>query len=177
MLDEPIEETYFNWLYLKVASVENPTPSLTYWTLFRDLHAVEFHWMVSGDDNRAADGLDLRKDFLKESYLPHDQAWLSLGCSVLEMLIAFAYVVAFETNESPREWFWVFLENLHLAELNDAMNGISRKVSTVLDRLIWRRYRRDGKGGMFPIAGVKHDQREIELWYQFCEYLAYKERL
>jgi len=172
MYDEPIEETYFNWLYSKVASVRNPTPSLTYWTLFRDLHSMEFHWLLSGDDNRAADGLDLRKEFLRESYLPHDQAWLSLGCSVLEMLIAFSRHAEFETNKSAREWFWIFLENLKLAHLNDATTGISREVSHAIDSFVWRTYRKDGQGGMFPIEGAVHDQRKVEIWYQFCEYVA-----
>ena len=36
-MDEPIEETYFKWLYHKVASVDFPTPSLTYWALLREL--------------------------------------------------------------------------------------------------------------------------------------------
>lgn len=171
MTDEPIEELYFNWLYSKVAAVENPTPSLTHWTLLRDLHSTEFIYLVSGDDNRAQDGLDLRREFLRESFIGEDPPWLSIGCSVLEMLYAFARKASFETGVSTRDWFWLFLDNLGIADLNDASNRISQKVSEVLDRFIWRTYRRNGEGGMFPLRSSPNDQREVEIWYQFCEYL------
>lgn len=174
--DEPIEEIYFNWLYSKVASVAVPTPSLTYFTLFRDLHSTEFVWLVSGDDNRAEDGLDLRKEFLRSARLDQDPAWLSIGCSVLEMLIAFARRAAFSTDEEPKRWFWIFLENLGLATFNDASTRISQKVSEILDVFIWRTYRFDGVGGLFPIRYPERDQTKVEIWYQFCDYLIDQER-
>ena len=175
MVDEPIEEVYFNWLYSKVASVAVPTPSTSYWTLLRDLHATEFVWLLSGDDNRAEDGLDIRKEFLIESRLDQEPAWLDIGCSVLEMLIAFSRRASFETDRDPREWFWIFLTNLKLAELNDASTGISQKVSDILDKFIWRTYQKNGLGGMFPLTNPVHDQRKVELWYQFSEYLVDQE--
>ena len=87
-MDEPIESTYFNWLCAKVMQIENPTPSLTYWNLLRELHNTEFVWLISGDDNRAADGLDLRLEFTREASLPPDPNWPYIGCSILEMFIA-----------------------------------------------------------------------------------------
>lgn len=177
-MDEPIEETYFNWLYTQVASVQVPTPSLTFWTLFRDLHATEFVWLVSGDDNRAEDGRDLRKEFLRESFIPNENpAWMHFECSVLEMLIAFSRRAAFETDLSPREWFWIFMENLHLDGFNDAMPRVSEKVSEVMDRLVWRTYHPSGSGGMFPLRETSNDQTKVEIWYQFCEYLIDQERV
>ena len=125
-MDEPIEDIYFNWLYSKVASVEVPTPSLTYWNLLRELHATEFVWLISGDDNRAADGVELRKEFHRMIQLELDQdlPWMMLGCSVLEMLIAFSRRASFQTDMPEREWFWIFLEHLGLADLNDAQPDI-----------------------------------------------------
>ena len=176
MSDEPIEETYFNWLYSKVARVSVPTPSLTYWTLLRDLHATEFVFLVSGDDNRASDGLDLRKEFLRQSFTALDPAWMDIQCSVLEMLIAFSRKTNFEVEDfSSREWFWIFLENLQLSGLNDASEDISEIVREVMDQFVWRTYRHDGEGGMFPLRNPKMDQRDVEIWYQFCEYLVDKE--
>ncbi len=55
--------------------VEVPTPSLTYWKLFRTLYSTEFVWLLSGDDNRAEDGLELREEFLLESNIPDDPQW------------------------------------------------------------------------------------------------------
>lgn len=176
-MDEPIEEVYFNWLYSKVASSAMSTPSLTYWTLMRDLHCTEFVWSVLGDDNRQADGLDLRKEFLREAYLEQNPNWMSIPCSVLEMMIAFSRRASFDTELSPREWFWIFLDNLGLAELNDASLGISRIVSVVMDTFVWRTYSHDGHGGMFPLKDAEHDQRKVELYYQFCEYLVDQEML
>lgn len=170
-MDEPIEETYFNWLYSKVASVAVPTPSLTYYTLMRDLHSTEFVWILVGDDNRAEDGLDLRKEFLREAQLGQEPAWLNIPCSVLEMLIAFARKAAFQTDQNLRTWFWVFLDNLGLAQLTDARSRVTERVYEIMNEFVWRTYAPNGQGGLFPIKNPSHDQREIQIWYQFCEYL------
>lgn len=175
-MDEPIEETYFNWLYSKVAPDYASTPSTRYWTLMRDLHATEFVWLLAGDHNRAQDGLDIRKEFLRQTQLDHDPAWSSIGCSVLEMLIAFSRKAAFNTDRSLRDWFWEILHNLQLDCLSDASTRISEKVSQILDQLLWRTYRTDGVGGMFPIRFPQHDQTQVEIWYQFCEYLIDQEQ-
>lgn len=173
-MDEPIEE-YFTWLYTKVASVEVPTPSLTYYTLLRDLHAYEFVWTVQGDDNRAEDGVALRREFNKQIYLDEEQPWFYIGCSVLEMLIAFARHAEFQTDISARDWFWIFMENLQLSHLNDAQPNIGHRVGTVLERFVWRTYSPSGQGGLFPLRDRRGDQRKIELWYQFCEYMIEQE--
>lgn len=170
-MNEPIEEVYFNWLYSRVASVDVPTPSNSYWTLLRDLHATEFVWMVQGDDNRAEDGLDVRREFHNQVHMDRNDPWMNENCSVLEMLIAFARTAEFNSLTDAREWFWIFLRNLGLDELCDAQTGISRRVSEVMDVFIWRTYRRNGRGGMFPIQRTTNDQRKVEIWYQFCEYL------
>lgn len=171
-MDEPIEEVYFNWLYSKVASVDvTPTPSLTWVTLIRDLHNTEFAWLITGDDNRAEEGLDLRVEFFRESGLDQDSPWSSVPCSVLEMMIAFSRRASFASELSPREWFWIFLENLGVAEYSDNRLGISQIVNEVLDPFIWRTYDTHGNGGMFPLNEPEHDQTTVELWYQFCEYV------
>jgi hypothetical protein len=168
-MEKPFEELYFNWLYTKVASVDNPTPSLTYWTLMRDLHSTEFVWLVSGDDNRAEEGIELRKEFIREAYLDEELPWMHIPCSVLEMLVAFSRVAAFETGDSPRDWFWRFLTNLDLDHLTDAESNISRRVADRLEHLVWRTFRHDGLGGMFPIRSTPNDQRTVEIWYNDSE--------
>jgi len=174
---ESIESTYFNWLYAKVLHVENPTPSLTFWNLMRELHNTEFVWLISGDDNRAEDGLDLRHEFVREANINSDREWSLLGCSVLEMLIAFSRRTPFETDRSPRDWFWSFLENLGLSEFNDAnAPPYYPVIAEILYVFVWRTYEPDGRGGLFPIINTRNDQRKIELWYQFSEYLVELER-
>ena len=179
-MDEPIEELYFKWLYSKVASVEVPTPSLTHWTLLRDLHSIEFVWLVNGDDNRAGDGLDLRGQFLHQSYLPSSSEWMNIGCSVLEMFIGFTRRAEFQTDINARDWFWIFMRNLKLDDLNDAVSdefNISEIVADVLDQFLWRTYRETGEGGLFPLQEPHQDQRSVELWYQFNYWLDEQERL
>lgn len=173
-MDEPLEETYFNWLYSKIGHVYNPTPSTSYYVLLRQLHKTEFVWQISGDDNRAADGLQLRHEFFHFLHRDFDEEspWFNIGCSVLEMLIAFARRAEFQTSIPVREWFWTFLENLSLNELCDAnAEGAEDYIREVLDVFIWRTYGPNGEGGLFPLLETENDQRKVEVWYQFCEYL------
>lgn len=169
-IDEPIESIYFNWLCAKVQRVEVPTPSLTYWKLLRELHNTEFVWNVSMDDNRVEDGKELRLEFLRQSHMKAEERWYHVECSVLEMMIAFSRRAEFSTSTSAKEWFWIFLENLDLLEFNDA-SFVQAPVVDILYRFIWRTYDFDGTGGMFPIEHPRNDQRKVEIWYQFCEYL------
>jgi hypothetical protein len=176
-MDEPLEEVYFNWLYSKVVTVQHPTHSSSYWTLLRDLHSIEFVWLISGDDNRAEEGLEVRREFYRMIQLELDEEipWMNLGCSVLEMLLGFARRAEFQTEIPTQEWFWIMLHNLGLDELNDAVDDIHIYVSEALDKLIWRMYDRKGRGGLFPLNRTKTDQRDVEIWYQFCEYLVDQE--
>lgn len=174
-MDEPIEEVYFNWLYSKVAAVDIPTPSLTYWTLFQTLHSIEFVWLVVGDDNRAEDGLEIRHEFLVQVDAPTNLPEMSIGCSVLEMLIALARRAAFNTEIPERDWFWIFTENLGIADLCDAKRNVGRKAYDAVDRFIWRSYSPNGEGGLFPLRNPREDQRKVEIWYQFHEWIAERE--
>lgn len=170
-MEEPIDNLYFNWLCAKVLRVEVPTPSLTYWKLFRKLYSTEYVWLVSGDDNRCEDGLELREEFLIESRLPIDHAWRYGLCSVFEMLIAFSRKAEFNAGESPQFWFWHFLENLGLHEANDASDITEREIDRILYNFVWRGYDENGNGGICPMDFAPDDQRQVEVWYQFCEYL------
>lgn len=175
-MEEPIENLYFNWLYSKVASVDVPTPSLTYIRLFRILHTTEFVWLVSGDDNRVEDGLELRLEFQREACMQADDPyWESMGCSVLEMLIALSRRAEWDTEISARDWFWIFLQNLRLNEFSDAREEFEQTVDDVLYRFVWRTYRRNGHGGIFPLSRPDVDQRKVEIWGQFCTYLVDQE--
>lgn len=170
-MDEPLENAYFNWLVAKVNRVEHPTPSLTYWNLLRQLHSTEYVWLISGDDNRAEDGVELREEFLIESGYPYSGEWEGMGCSVLEMLIAFARRAKFNARKTLHYWFWRFLKNLGLDEANDASNFPPEEIDAILSNFVWRTYKSDGTGGLFPMRNPPMDQREVEVWYQFCEYL------
>ena len=174
-MPEPLENHYFNWLCHKVCDITARSPSLKYVNLFRELHSIEFTWIILGDDNRVQDGLDLRTEFIHESLLEPDEVWLSQGCSVFEMLIAFSRHAAFQTDDEPSEWFWIMLDNLCLSEFNDSRRHNVSLIRGIVERLVWRTYEPSGEGGLFPLERAEADQRQIEIWYQFSAYVFERE--
>lgn len=172
-MSEPLENLYFNWLCAKVVDIRETSPGLSYWKLLKVLHTTEFVWLLSGDDNRAEDGKELRTEFLLQGKIPDDPDWrLLLDCSVLEMFVAFSRRAAFMCGDRPTEteWFWIFIENLGLKDCNDA-NFVQEIADDKLYSFIWRTYDYSGTGGLFPMKNAAVDQRDVELWYQFCDYL------
>ena len=141
----------------------------------RQLYVKEFVWLIPNDDNRAEDGKELRYEFINEQGIDEvDQAWLDLGCSVLEMMIALARRAAFESDDEVVEWFWRFIFNLGLNNQTDIAykSATEREVDNVLDTVIFRTYDADGLGGLFPLTHPRQDQRKVELWYQLAAYLS-----
>jgi hypothetical protein len=177
-MNERLENMYFDWLCAKVILVQRPTPSNTYDVLLKTLHNTEFVWLLSGDDNRAEDGKELRREFLIVGDFPDDVEWRTLyPCSVLEMLIAFSRRAEFNSEISAKDWFWEMLENLSLKDVNDASEVSPYEIEDVLEHFMWRRYTPDGDGGLFPLNDPREDQTQVEIWQQFCDYLVDKNRL
>jgi hypothetical protein len=170
-VDEPIEELYFNWLCAKVLDFN----VRIYFDLMHILHTTEFVWLVPEDQNRAEDGLELRTYFLREHGIDSVDAsiheWFSSPCSFLEMLIAFSNRASFQTDEPTSDWFWRFLNTIRLDEYRQVSIDDEILIRDILHTVIWRTYREDGHGGMFPMNRTLYNQREVEIWYQFCEYL------
>jgi hypothetical protein len=175
-MPEPIDNLYFNWLYTKVCDISARSPQLKFFNLMRELHSIEFSWLILGDDNRAEDGCDLRAEFLRDMpRLEPDVNWLHEGCSVLEMLIAFSRHCAFQMDDHPRDWFWLMLDNLGLADLHDGKRRNESLIHDVVENFVWRTYESTGQGGLFPLTMSETDQREVEVWYQFSAYTLERE--
>lgn len=173
-MNEPLDETYFVWLYSQVADCRIESPSRTYWGLLQELHRKEFFWFVPNDDNRIEDGRALRYEFMEERGIEVVDVsidWMRLGCSMLELLIGLSRRLAFITESEPSGWFWKLIENLSLEEFNDNRLPRGRVISDILDKVIWRLYKRNGEGGLFPLNRTHNDQRWTEIWYQLNEYL------
>lgn len=172
MMSEPLDESYFVWLYSQVADRRLRNPSRTYWGLLRELHRKEFVWLIPNDDNRIEDGRALRYEFMEECGIrdvPRD--WMRLGCSMLELLIGLSRRLADMADGEPSGWFWRLIENLDLEEYNDNRLPQDGYINRKLDTVIWRTYRRNGNGGLFPLNRTRNDQRWVEIWYQLNEYL------
>jgi hypothetical protein len=167
MRHEPIEDLYFDWLCAKVRLDD----TVTYLELLRILHSYEFIPIHKGDENRCADALELRDLFIDETGVEVDFEWLESGCSVLEILVKFSELAAFQIDMTPREWFWQFITNLKLDGYRRATRQDHDEINEILDRFVMRTYDDSGDGGLFPLRRPKNDQRGVELWYQFCEYV------
>lgn len=174
-MNEPLDELYLKWLYSHVGNTRLRNPKRTYWDLLRQLYRKEFVWIISRDDNRLADGLELRREFVETTeyrFTKQDANWLQLGCSLLEMMIALCRHLNFEDDsQTVDEWFWELVTNLHLHKCNDASRFNEAEVDEILDDLIWRTYEPCGLGGLFPLNEPEKDQREVEIWYQLQTYL------
>lgn len=172
----PLDEAYFVWLYSQVGSVQNRNRSKTYWTLLRLLHEREFYWTkkFDKDGNRAQDGKDLRREFLRDTNTvlsKVNDGWMDLDCSMLELLVALAWKLAFDGGGESATWFWQMIDNLGLTECTDANPPDARIVEEILVKVIGRRYAPNGAGGLFPLQRAEQDQRRVELWYQAQAYL------
>lgn len=160
---EPLETKYFNWLCVKVLKNGDD-----YRSLMEILFDTEFIWIVPADSHRAEDVLELRHEFLRANprYSRIDRFY-----SVLEVFIMFAKRAAFQTDDTTRYWFWKFIENLGLDPYKEVFEQDVPVINDILYTFIWRIYEPDGEGGIFPMHQTQRDQRKIELWYQFFEYI------
>lgn len=175
-----VEQDYFKWL---CEQVDVDTEDRSYGLLAKDLHRTTFYSLVPHDENRAMDGISLREDYLGFINYPK-YVELEGECTVLEMLVALAKRMDFETSSldddtnQTSHWFWVMIDNLGLTPFDDEnyvrLNGMV-KVDKVLSRFLERRYLRNGFGGLFPLERNRTDQRRTEIWYQMSEYLMEQE--
>ena len=68
-------------------------------------------------------------------------------------------------GDRTSEWFWIMIKNLGL----DCMSKYDFDkdyCEDIIDRLLKRRYLRDGRGGLFITKNPKIDMRKAEIWYQ-----------
>jgi len=147
--------------------------------LLGKLHRIEFYSLIPNDDNRGADGQQLRETFISEMGPQALSPCEDGPCTVLEMLIGLSFRLEFETAQSrwektPSEWFWILIDNLELTWCDNnefldmtEVSQIDEKVSQMLERT----YESDGNGGLFPLKKTKKDQRRVEVWYQMSEYM------
>lgn len=163
----PIENLYFDWLCAKVRMDNTPT----YLELFRILHSHIFIPHVQEDENRVEDVKERREYFLQETGVERDLIWLEQEASVLEILIAFSEIAEFQIDMTAQEWFWQFITNLGLEDFRRASVSDRRHIHEILERFVLRDYEPNGDGGLFPLRRPQRDQREVEIWYQFCDYV------
>lgn len=170
-----MHNNYFNWLKNKVDFLDFPEK---YDQLFMALYNTEFVWGHPMDRNRAFEGQDIRAEYKSETghNFPIN---LSIPANVLEVLIAITkrmnFICSSFDEDKTKIIFWRLMANLDLAGMSDPyyiMNGGDVMVEAILTKWMKRRYEPDGRGGIFPMAEPRENQREVELWYQMNQYLS-----
>lgn len=178
MTQNKLNKLYFKWM-CDLVEDENHPGTQYYQKLLYRLHEIEFTYIIEMDGNRAADGIELRYRFgfengysreLIEEYLDYKP------CSVLEMMVALAFRCEEQIMDDPEmgnrtgQWFWTMIVNLGLSSMDDSEFD-DHYVEEVISRFLNRRYRMNGKGGLFILNHCQRDLRRIEIWYQLMWYL------
>ena len=161
-----MDEQYFIWMLDLVCDNKHFRKSACRRTL-RQLHEIEFTYLLKMDANRAEDGVDLRYRFTYETGI--SMAINNKPCSVLEMMIALALRCEEQIMNDPEignrtgVWFFKMFENLGLLDADEC------SIDRIIDTFLNREYSPNGEGNLFIIHG--HDIRNMEIWNQMMWYL------
>ena len=170
-----INDEYFDWL-CEVVDSKRFSKHVSYRKLLMHLHSIEFTWFIPYDDNRADDGIMLRRKYALAHHDEELSDYISGPCSVLEMMAALAIrceeSIMDDTLFGNRtgQWFWGMIRNLGLSPMNDS-NFDAEFVDDVIAWFLNREYEPDAKGGLFTIKNCDHDLRTVEIWRQLSWYL------
>lgn len=144
------------------------------------LHDTTFVSYDEFDDNLVENGMNLRREFLENSRagLKFYEIYggFEFECTILELLVYISVKIEDEimTNdafgERYSEWFWLMIDNLGLKSAKNSYYS-EEKVCQILENFIEKRYRRNGKGGLFVINSSKIDVKELDIWSQAMSFL------
>jgi hypothetical protein len=179
MSSHPLSGDYLLWLASQIRGEDDGNPNRTYEGLLTIMFEKEFVWLVPNDDNRKADGLDLRVEFCHRQNIPMgrvreflDKESPSPPCSFLEVLIGLSRRLEFAAGGRANGWAWVLMHNLELHRITDPVGRAkARRANAILDKCIWRTYESNGRGGFFPLMWPDENQVHVELWYQMSAYI------
>jgi len=175
-----VKRDYYYWLCNMVDSNVDNDQFLRHTKLMAYLYKKQFRWFVPNDDNRAFEGMSLRRKFCEERGIAFDYdlmgGELHNTVTMLELVISLSVLcreLVYGLNENHddiSEWFWRLLINAGLPKYTDDVFD-EVEVDAILENIIERKYSRNGEGGLFPLEWSRKDQRKVELWYQMSEYL------
>lgn len=170
------EEDYYNWLLDKITDADfNPS---RYSKLMQTLYNTEFTWTIDEDENRANDGLHLRRDYADEIGVDPMEVRMAVNrpCTLLEMMVALACRTENQIMEDlfvgPRfgRWMKAMLSSLGLRyDMDDYYDPIY--VDYIITSFLSREYNEDGDGGLFRVRNHEVDMTKVEIWVQMNWYL------
>jgi hypothetical protein len=173
--EDRVNDAYFEWL-CGLIDINRFSKQVSYRKLLMHLHNIEFTWIIDRDDNRADDGIQLRRRY---ALMMHDigvQRYLHGPCSVFEMIVALALrceeciMDDAQMGNRTGQWFWGMIHNLGLSPMTDSQFDRDF-VDDVVARFLNREYKPNGEGGLFTVKHCDHDLRTVEIWCQLSWYL------
>lgn len=173
--EDRINDEYFEWL-CGIIDSERYSKQVSYRKLLTHLHLIEFTWLIRNDENRADDGIQLRRRFALQRDDIRLQRYLNGPCSVLEMMTGLALRCEECIMDDPQlgdrtgQWFWGMINNLGLSSMRDSKFDRDY-VDDVIARFLNREYEPDGRGGLFTVRHCDYDLRTVEIWSQLSWYL------
>ena len=173
MTYDEMENLYFNWIEKLISNDEIEASDYRKLLLF--LNDISFSYIIPMDDNRIADGIDLRYRFGYETKVSYAQVakYLDIkSASVLEVMVALSLRIEeqFIDGDDVGKWFWIMINNLGLGNYKDLYFN-KAEVDRIVKKFIERDYRKNGSGGLFITNDVNKDMRNIEIWDQMHLYL------
>lgn len=170
-----VNDEYFEYL-CELIDIKRFAKQVSYRKLLMRLHDIEFTWFIPHDDNRADDGIQLRRRYGLDQNDVSLSRYLTGPCSVFEMMVALA-IRCEETimddaamGDRTGQWFWGMVHNLGLTPMTDSKFDRDF-VDSVIARFLDREYEPNGKGGLFTVRHCAQDLRTVEIWCQLSWYL------
>lgn len=162
-----IQEEYFEWIYQEL-------DGKGWRKLLTRLHEIPFYSINPLDDNRFADGLNVRTRFCEYAGVPVNVMNIKMKdikCSVLEVMYGLALrgedtIMADEDyGDRASMWFWIMVKSLGLYDMTNDKYDYDFVEHTIA-RFLERDYEPDGRGGLFTIPNCKRDLRDVDIWMQ-----------
>lgn len=167
-----LREDYLKWLEPQLRD-EHGAPEKTFWGLLNLMFDTPFSWNILMDENRLAEGLELRVEFARKNHIRLPLMEKLGPGSFLEVLIGLSRQLEFHAGGQAPGWAWQLLNNLELHRLSDPLTRPKqRRAEEVMITAMARGYSPDGNGGFFPLAWPDGDQTRIELWNQMHAFIA-----
>lgn len=153
--------------------------------LMQLLHNMEFTWINAMDENRAVDGVNLRKRYLSETGVKAnwpdgliDEFLHENPCSLLEMFAALSIRLDRDWYGDPGDprpdiIFHDMIDNLGLVYYTNKHFN-EDEICEKCVRFLSRKITKTGKYGIFPLKKPIRDQREAEIWKQAMAYICEK---
>lgn len=162
--------SYLDWLKLRIEYFDG----LPHNHLLNILHSIEYVPVMLMDLNRYNDGIAIRNDYF--TAFGEDSNIIDSPCSFLEFLYALArrmnYIYAMVDEDRTQDCFWTLINNMGLGQIDDSTPNIDDQyVHSCVDKIIHRRFKKDGSDGLFPLDNPRTNQRNVDIWSQMNQYL------